>query len=198
MKRQSWILLSCVVALLAACAAPLPHPVAAPPLPQQTTPPPPMTPPAAPVQEARPGPAQPTTQEEPRRDEQLFILALRQLADPVNADPGLARQALEALLTEHPQSKWQEGARTTLRLLDELDNYRQRLLLEHEQFTQITAEKNNSAKEIEQLKKELRLLNEKYQTDLTASQQENEQLKKDLQMLKNLEIQREKREKMLR
>ncbi len=201
MKSTSWILLlSCLIASLAACAAPLPHPdpVAAPPLPPQTTPPPTLPPPAAPVQEAKPGPAPPVPREEPKRDEELFILALRQLSDPLNADPGLARQALATLLTEHPQSKWQEGARTTLRLLNELDTYRQRLLLEYEQSLQVTAEKNNVAKELELLKKELRLLNEKYQTDLTAAQQENEQLKKDLQQLKNLEIQREKREKMLR
>ena len=50
----------------------------------------------------------------------------------------------------------------------------------------------------EQLKKDIRLLNEKFQAELTACQQENEQLKKDLQLLKDLEMQLDKREKMLR
>jgi hypothetical protein len=41
-------------------------------------------------------------------------------------------------------------------------------------------------------------LSEKYQAELAELQQENEQLKNDLQLLKNLEIQLDKREKMLR
>src|SRR3989304_2844853 len=50
-------------------------------------------------------------------------------------------------------------------------------------------------KEEELLKKELRLLNEKYQSEVAALQQENDQLKRDLQLLKNLELQLDKREK---
>jgi hypothetical protein len=41
-------------------------------------------------------------------------------------------------------------------------------------------------------------MSEKYQAALAERQQENEQLKKDLQLLKNLEIQLDRREKMLR
>ena len=52
--------------------------------------------------------------------------------------------------------------------------------------------------ENEALQKKLRELKEKLQTETTALIQENEKLKKDLQRLKALEIELEKRERMLR
>jgi len=48
------------------------------------------------------------------------------------------------------------------------------------------------------LRRELRQLNEKYQEELNRVNQENEQLKRDIRLLKNMEIQRENRERMLR
>ncbi|PIZ19183.1 MAG: hypothetical protein COY50_11415, partial [Deltaproteobacteria bacterium CG_4_10_14_0_8_um_filter_43_12] len=59
-------------------------------------------------------------------------------------------------------------------------------------------DKGRLLQESEQLKKEIRLLNDKQQTETTRLLQENEQLKKDLQLLKNLEIQLQKRERALR
>jgi len=52
--------------------------------------------------------------------------------------------------------------------------------------------------ENEQLRRELRQLNEKYQEELNRVNQENEQLKRDIRLLKNMGIQRENRERMLR
>jgi phage host-nuclease inhibitor protein Gam len=54
------------------------------------------------------------------------------------------------------------------------------------------------AREMEGLRDGIRQTEEKYSAELIRLQQENEQLKKDIQQLKNLEIQLEKREKMLR
>lgn len=51
---------------------------------------------------------------------------------------------------------------------------------------------------MEGLRDGIRQTEEKYSAELIRLQQENEQLKKDIQQLKNLEIQLEKREKMLR
>jgi hypothetical protein len=53
-------------------------------------------------------------------------------------------------------------------------------------------------KEISRLKENAEQIEGKYSVEIVKLQQENEQLKKDIQQLKNLEIQLEKREKMIR
>ena len=63
---------------------------------------------------------------------------------------------------------------------------------------QVRAEQARALQENEALKKTVRELTERLQTETTALAQENEQLKKDLQRLKALEIELEKRERMLR
>jgi hypothetical protein len=52
--------------------------------------------------------------------------------------------------------------------------------------------------ENDHLKKTVRELTEKLQSEMAAVTQENEQLKKDIQRLKTLETELQKRERMLR
>ena len=60
------------------------------------------------------------------------------------------------------------------------------------------AERTEAQQENEALQKKLRELNERLQMEMAALVQENEKLKRDLQRLKALEIELEKRERMLR
>jgi len=124
---------------------------------------------------------------------------MHQLASPLNQnDFSAAKHTLESLLSAYPQSKWTEAAAATLNLIADLDNYRQRLPIEQDMVQKLATDRNRTLHESEQLRKDLRALSDKYQADLAALQQENEQLKKDLQLLKNLEIQLDRREKLLR
>ncbi|HLA26989.1 MAG TPA: hypothetical protein VJZ49_03765 [Syntrophales bacterium] len=135
----------------------------------------------------------------PYKDEELFIRGLHQLADPANENEYvLASHTLETLLNSYPDSKWRDAARAALRLIGEMNSYREKLRTEQDMAKKLLADKTITIQENELLKKELRLLNEKYQSEVAALQQENEQLKGDLQLLKNLELQLDKREKLLR
>ena len=193
MDRKRWIVLYFLVAMLGACAAPL-RPVA-----DQAKPPQTVTPLIVPADEAQSSPVGSLFSTEKKKDEELFLQAMRQIADPLNQDSlATAKQTLESLLSGYPQSQWNDATRATLRLIGELDTYRQRLPIEQDMVQKLATDKNRILQENEQLKKELRLLSEKYQADLVELQQENEQLKKDLQLLKNLEIQLDRRGKMLR
>jgi DNA repair ATPase RecN len=193
MKRKHWINISFLVALASACAAPLP-PVA-----DQAQPPPIVAQVIVPVEEPKPHPLGSLFSKEEKKDEELFIQGMQQLAGPSNPDTfAAARQNLEALLNGYPQSKWCDAARTALRLMGELETYRQRLPVEQNLVQKLTTDKNRLLQENEQLKKDIRQLGEKYQTDTSELQQVNDQLKKDLQLLKNLEIQLDRREKTLR
>jgi hypothetical protein len=100
------------------------------------------------------------------------------------ADYGKAREAFKELLITYPGSKWRKICETMIRLIDNLqsteENYH--------------ADKVKLQKENDQLKKDNRRLLE----ETAKLIQESEQLKKDIQLLKSLEVQLEKREKMLR
>ncbi len=133
-------------------------------------------------------------------DEEFFMEGLRQLANP-SAGPtayGKARQAFERALSADPKSPWHEAALLGIDLLVTMNSYHDKLNAEQESRVKLTADTAKALQEIDQLKKEIRTLQEKYQAELAAIQQENEQLKKDIQLLKNLEIQLDKRDKQLR
>jgi hypothetical protein len=136
----------------------------------------------------------------PKKDEELFNQGLRQIAEQAinQGEYAPARQTFATLITSYPESKWRDAAQVLLRLLDEAGSSRTRLLSAQTTANKLSNEKTRALQENEQSKKELHLLNEKYQADVAALQQENEQLKKDIQLLKNLEIQMDKREKQLR
>jgi hypothetical protein len=107
------------------------------------------------------------------------------------ADYAKARASFETLIKNYPKSKWRPLAETLIRLLDDIKSVQDRGQSEQEQL------KNEN----ERLKKEIQVLNGRFQAErsaLPALLQENEQLKKDIELLKKLEVQLDKREKMLR
>ena len=104
------------------------------------------------------------------------------------ADYAKARASFETLIKNYPKSKWRPLAETLIRLLDDIQAVQARGQSEQEQL------KNEN----ERLKKEIQALNGRFQAERSALLQENEQLKKDIELLKKLEVQLDKREKMLR
>ncbi len=134
---------------------------------------------------------------DPQPDDALFFQGLQQLLDPPT-DAAAAKDVLERLIDGYPQSKWRNAAEGVLRLIKERDDSQRRLRVEQNTAQSLTNDKDKARQEIEQLQKDLRLKNEKHQAELAALQQENEQLKKDMQLLKDLEIQLNKRDKGLR
>ena len=137
------------------------------------------------------------------KDTDLFNSALSLLNAPVNGqasagDHAKARSDLEALLKTYPKSKWRSAAEQLIILIDEGTSSRQRV-------EKSLADKNRLSQENEQLKRQMRVLNEKLQAETTGLTQDNEQLKKDneqlkkdIQTLKNLDIELEKRDRKLR
>lgn len=100
------------------------------------------------------------------------------------ADYAKAREAFNELLITYPGSKWRNLSEKMIRLIDNLQS-------SEEKFH---ADKVKLLKENDLLKKDNRRLLE----ETAKLVQESEQLKKDIQLLKSLEVQLEKREKMLR
>jgi hypothetical protein len=110
------------------------------------------------------------------------------------ADYGKAKAAFSALLNTYPKSKWRELSEQLIHLIDETQAC---------QAKNVLAEKTREDRERllqdnEKLKQDIRQLNDKLKTETVRLSEENEQLKKDIQLLKNLEIQLEKRDKTLR
>ena len=97
------------------------------------------------------------------------------------ADYAKARASFETLIKNYPKSKWRPLAETLILLFDDIQSVQAR-----------------GQNENERLKKEIQALNGRFQTERSALLQENEQLKKDIELLKKLEVQLDKREKMLR
>ena len=197
MDKKGWIVICFLVVLVGACATP-PRTIdgQAPQPPQVVIP---DLPPAPAADETKSRPFGSIFRKEEEKDRDLFLQAMHQLASPLNQnDFSAAKHTLESLLSAYPQSKWTEAAAATLNLIADLDNYRQRLPIEQDMVQKLATDRNRTLHESEQLRKDLRALSDKYQADLAALQQENEQLKKDLQLLKNLEIQLDRREKLLR
>jgi hypothetical protein len=104
---------------------------------------------------------------------------------------GKAREAFAELLAKYPRSKWQKAAAALIRLLDERARLREGRAQDGQALEKARGE-------TEQLRKELRALNDRLQTETSRLAQENEQLKKDLQLLKELELQLDKRDRNLR
>ncbi len=131
-------------------------------------------------------------------DRELFAEGLALLNQPDRPDQAKARAVFASLLDRYPQSKWRAASETFIRLIDEIavsreEGRRDRLLAE-----QMQAERTEAQQQNEALQKKLRELNERLQMEMAALVQENEKLKRDLQRLKALEIELEKRERMLR
>ena len=182
-----------LAAMISACAAPL-RPVV-----DQAGPTQAARPVVASAEETPSSPLGSPDGREQKKDEGLFLQAMHQIEDAFNKGTFTsARQTLGELISSYPQSKWADAAQAALRLMGEVDTYRQRLPIAQDMVQKLTADKNRTLQDNERIKKELRLLSEKYPAELAELQQENEQLKKDLQLLKNLEMQLDRREKTLR
>jgi len=130
------------------------------------------------------------------RDLLLDGVALLNLQD--RPDPEKARSVFISLIQRYPQSRWRSAAEVFIRLIDERDAFWEASRQDHLLIGQIQWEKTKTLQENNRLKKAIRELTEKLQSETAALTQENEQLKKDIQRLKALEIELEKREKALR
>lgn len=100
------------------------------------------------------------------------------------ADYIKARAVFSELLKTYPRSKWKGFSEALIRLIDDM----------HSSIKKAQTDKAKILRENEHIKKDNRQLLE----ETAKLVQENEQLRKDIQLLKSLEVQQQKREKMLR
>lgn len=107
------------------------------------------------------------------------------------ADYEKARSTFAALMTSYPKNKWSEAAQRFIALLDELQACQNKGSDDRKHGESLMRENEN-------LRKNLKQVQERFQTEMQKLLQENEQLKKDLQLLRDLEIQLDKRERILR
>ena len=128
-------------------------------------------------------------------DVDVFYQGISYLGDKEkSADYAKAKAAFEEVLKTYPKSKWRGLSETFIRLIDMEQLYEEKSRTD-DQFIEKAKEDNTKLlKDNEQMKKDNRRLLE----ETAKLIQENEQLKKDIQLLKSLELQLEKREKMLR
>jgi len=155
---------------------------------------------------AAPPPPPPALEERvvPRsfEDRDLFLKGMELLARTESADLEESRALFITLAERYPQSRWRPAAETLVRLIDERQALREALQEENlrlqQTLQQTQAERTHLLQENEQLWKSAREAAERLQAEKTGLSQENEQLRKDLKRLKDLEIQIEKRERMLR
>ncbi len=129
-------------------------------------------------------------------DQDLFDEALSYLSNK-EKEPNLmeAKTRLENLVQQYPKTKWMTSAQALIESLEKIATLQTRIK-QDKQKTQ--ADQGKLLKEIEGLKDHNKQIEDRYSTEMTKLQQENEQLKNDIQQLKKLEVQLEKREKMLR
>ncbi len=131
-------------------------------------------------------------------DFDLLSEGIALLDHPDRRDPIRARVAFASLLHRYPQSRWRSAAETFIRLIGASEVSLEKSRQDHLLLDKAQTERAKALRENDQLKKTIRDLTEKCQAEITVLTQENDQLKKDLQHLKALEIELQKRERMLR
>jgi len=94
---------------------------------------------------------------------------------------------LESFILQYPQSEWTRGAQGLLQTINKISTLQNKARLERLALEKTNADKAKLLKEIDLLK-----------TEAIKLQHENDQLRNDLAILKRLEIQLEKREKLLK
>ena len=128
-------------------------------------------------------------------DVDIFYLGISDLGDKEkSADYIKAKAAFAEVLKTYPKSKWRGLSETFIRLIDMEQLYEETSRTDVQLIEKAKEDNARLLKESEQMKKDNRRLLE----ETAKLIQENEQLKKDIQLLKSLEVQLEKREKMLR
>jgi hypothetical protein len=145
-------------------------------------------------------PAEKSVTTSPRvEDFDLLSEGIALLSSPDRPDPTQARSIFASFLRRYPESRWRPAAETFIRLIDEAEVSRERMSRqEHLLLDKARAEQNRLLQENDGLRKTIRDLTERHQAETAVLTQESEQLKKDLQRLKLLEIELQKRERMLR
>jgi hypothetical protein len=145
-----------------------------------------------PVEEALPAP--------PRLFEErnLLLEGVALINHREQPDPEKARSVFLSLIQRYPQSRWRPAAEAFIRLIDERDAFGEMSRMDRLLVDKTGTERLRALQENDQLKKAVRELTEKLQSETAALAQENEQLKRDIQRLKALEIELQKRERMLR
>ena len=129
-------------------------------------------------------------------DRELYKQALEDLTNDHQAHRyDEAKATLERLLKEHPQSRWADSAKVIVELISERSRLNARIQKEQKQSKAL---EEKTMRELAAIKEQLKAQEEKYAADVARLKQENEKLQMDLHELKNLELQLEKREKMLR
>jgi hypothetical protein len=128
-------------------------------------------------------------------DVDIFYQGISYLEDKEKAaDYAKAKEAFNELLNKYPKSKWRGLSETFIRLIDMEQLYEEQYRTDLQLIEKAKIDNVRLLKENDQVKKDNRRLLE----ESAKLIQENEQLKKDIQLLKSLEVQLEKREKMLR
>ena len=128
----------------------------------------------------------------------LLLEGVARLNLPERPDPEKARSIFLSLIQRYPQSRWRSAAEAFIRLIDERDAFREISRQDRLLVDKTKTERSRALQENDHLKKAVRELTEKLQSETAALAQENEQLKRDIQRLKALEIELQKRERMLR
>lgn len=118
----------------------------------------------------------------------LIQEALGFLNNPEGApDYNSVRAGLESFILQYPRSKWTGCAQSLLQTINKITVLQNKAKTERLALDRAYADKSRLFKEIELLK-----------TEAVKLQHENDQLRNDIVLLKQLEIQLEKREKMLK
>jgi len=198
MKRwQASIGVMLAMFILVGCAATVPGPVPV------TRPEIPITPSVEPAPEPVPKSSLPRlapglSPQPVSADRDLLLEGIATLGRAEGPDPPEARRIFSVLVEKYPKSRWRPVAETLIRLIDEGQKARERELQERILKERALAERNRALQENEQLKKAVRGLTERLQAETAALVRENDQLKSDLQRLKALEVELQRRERMLR
>ena len=128
-------------------------------------------------------------------DVDIFYQGISYLGDKgKTADYAKAKDAFNEVMKTYPKSKWRGLSETFIRLIDVEQLYEEKSRTDDQFIEKVKDDNARLLKENEQVKRDNRRLLE----ETAKLIQENEQLKKDIQLLKSLEVQLEKREKMLR
>lgn len=131
-------------------------------------------------------------------DRDLFSSGLSLLVRAEGNGQAEARSIFVSLLQRYPQSPWRPAAENFISLIDEGQALREAYRREQLLGEQGRAERAVILQENERIKKTIRELTERLQAEKAILSHENEQLRKDLKRLKELEIEIEKRDRMLR
>jgi hypothetical protein len=138
---------------------------------------------ASSAKKTAPAPQQPVKKDVSLNDTALFEEGLSYL-NQAGGKPDYIKAKInfEVLVIAHPKSKWRPLSETLIQLIDNVRLGDEKLKSDLQLIEKLQSEKTRLTRELE-----------RYKSENNALVQENEQLKKDIRLLKNLELQLEKR-----